>query len=318
MASSSSSAIFKTGNSAVITGGASGIGLALAKKCAGYGMKVLVADWNAELLAKIPADVATTYQMDVSKAVDWSDFKEKIQKDFDVLWRERRQSEETSKFLPHVLIRDDKKGKINLLALNAGTGAKHSFDSPEGFEKILNVNIFGVVHGITHLLPLIKSSSTSGAEAQESAIVITGSKQGITNPPGNPAYNASKAAVKSLAEQLSYDLRANHPTVSVHLLVPGWTWTGLAGGQPGAGRDTEAADGGKKKPDAPWWPEDVVEYLERKMAEKQFWVICPDNEVTEEMDKKRMAWSAGDVINGRPPLSRWREEHKEQAAEFMK
>ncbi|KAK8107640.1 NAD(P)-binding protein [Apiospora kogelbergensis] len=280
------SAIFKPGNTAVITGGASGIGLALAKKCAGYGMKVLAADWNAELLAAIPADVATTYQMDVSKAADWAGFKEKIQKDFD--------------------------GKISLLALNAGTGAKHSFDSPEGFEKILNVNIFGVVHGITSLLPLVKFSS-SEAES-ESAIVITGSKQGITNPPGNPAYNASKAAVKSLAEQLSYDLRTDHPSVSVHLLVPGWTWTGLAGGQAGAGRDTAGA---KEKPDAPWWPEDVVDYLEKKMAEKQFWVICPDNEVTEDMDKKRMEWSAGDVVNGRPPLSRWRDEYKEQAAKFM-
>lgn len=296
MASSSSSSIFKVGNTAVITGGASGIGLALARKCAGYGMKVLVADWNAELLAKVPADVAVTYHMDVSQAGDWAGFEEKIQKELE--------------------------GKIKLLALNAGTGAKHSFDSPEGFEKILNVNIFGVVYGITHLLPLIKSSSSSSKEA-DSAIVITGSKQGITNPPGNPAYNASKAAVKSLAEQLSYDLRAGHPSVSVHLLVPGWTWTGLAGGQPGAGRDTitasagTAADG-KRKPDTPWWPEDVIEYLEKKMAEKQFWVICPDNEVTEDMDKKRMAWSAGDAVNGRPPLSRWREEYKEQAAEFMK
>ncbi|KAK7977680.1 hypothetical protein PG988_005170 [Apiospora saccharicola] len=290
MASSSPAAIFKAGNTAVITGGASGIGLALAKKCAGYGMKVLVADWNAELLAKVPADVAATHQMDVSQAGDWAGFREKIQKEFG--------------------------GKINLLALNAGTGAKHSFDSPEGFEKILNVNIFGVVYGITHLLPLIKSSSPK----EDSAIVITGSKQGITNPPGNPAYNASKAAVKSLAEQLSYDLRTDHPSVSVHLLVPGWTWTGLAGGQPGAGRDTTAgaAANEKTKPDAPWWPEDVVEYLEKKMAEKQFWVICPDNEVTEEMDKKRMAWSAGDVVNGRLPLSRWSEEYKEKAAEFMK
>ncbi|KAK8134065.1 Short-chain dehydrogenase/reductase [Apiospora sp. TS-2023a] len=266
MASSSPAAIFKAGNTAVITGGASGIGLALAKKCAGHGMKVLVVDWNAELLAKVPADVAATHQMDVSQAGDWTGLREKIQKVFG--------------------------GKLNLLALNAGTGAKHSFDSPEGFEKILNVNIFGVVYGITHLLPLIKSSSPK----EDSAIVITGSKQGITNPPGNPAYNASKAAVKSLAEQLSYDLRTDHPSVSVHLLVPGWTWTGLAGGQPGAG----------------------LEYLEKKMAEKQFWVICPDNEVTEEMDKKRMAWSAGDVVNGRLPLSRWREEYKEEAAEFMK
>ncbi|KAK8086871.1 short chain dehydrogenase/reductase- variant [Apiospora phragmitis] len=300
--SSSSSAIFKTGNTAVITGGASGIGLALAKKCAGYGMKVLVADWNTELLAKVPADVAATYQMDVSKGGGLGGL----------------QGGRCRRTLMVVFL-----CKINLLALNAGTGAKHSFDSPEGFEKILNVNIFGVVHGITHLLPLIKSSSSKAETETEpsSAIVITGSKQGITNPPGNPAYNASKAAVKSLAEQLSYDLRADHPSVSVHLLVPGWTWTGLAGGQPGGGRDTAAAAGaadGKKKPDAPWWPEDVVEYLEKKMTEKQFWVICPDNEVTEGMDKKRMAWSGGDVINGRPPLSRWREEYKEQAAEFMK
>jgi NAD(P)-dependent dehydrogenase (short-subunit alcohol dehydrogenase family) len=55
--------------------------------------------------------------------------------------------------------------------------------------------------------------------------VITGSKQGITNPPGNPAYNASKAAVKSLAEHLGFDLKDTR--TSVHLLVPGWTFTGL-------------------------------------------------------------------------------------------
>src|ERR1700760_3985247 len=59
----------------------------------------------------------------------------------------------------------------------------------------------------------------------QSAIVITGSKQGITNPPGNAAYNASKAAVKTLAEHLSYDLKDTK--TSVHLLVPGWTFTGL-------------------------------------------------------------------------------------------
>jgi short-subunit dehydrogenase len=55
--------------------------------------------------------------------------------------------------------------------------------------------------------------------------VITGSKQGITNPPGNAAYNASKAAVRTLAEHLSHDLKDTK--TSVHLLVPGWTFTGL-------------------------------------------------------------------------------------------
>lgn len=106
-------------------------------------------------------------------------------------------------------------GRITLLALNAGTGGPHGFGDGDSaaFEKILAVNVLGVVHGITTLLPLVREA---GGPA---AIVVTGSKQGITNPPGNPAYNASKAAVKSLAEQLSYDLRAT--PVAVHLLVPG-------------------------------------------------------------------------------------------------
>ena len=152
--------------------------------------------------------------------------------------------------------------------------------------------------GITTFLPLLRSST------EPNSIVITGSKQGITNPPGNPAYNASKAAVKSLAESLSYELRGT--STSVHLLVPGWTFTGMTRG----GNSTE-------KPDGAWWPEQVAEYLEKKMADNKFYVICPDNDVTEEKDKKRMLWTAGDTVNGRPPLSRWRDEYKEEAEEWV-
>ena len=152
--------------------------------------------------------------------------------------------------------------------------------------------------GLATLLPLLRSTS------QPKAIVITGSKQGITNPPGNPAYNASKAAVKSLAESLSYDLRSTQ--TSVHLLVPGWTFTGLTGG-----------GNQKEKPDGAWWPEQVADYLERKMAEKKFYIICPDNDVTEGKDKKRMLWTVGDAVNERPPLSRWRDEYKDEAEEWM-
>ena len=152
--------------------------------------------------------------------------------------------------------------------------------------------------GIAAFLPLLRSST------EPNSIVITGSKQGITNPPGNSAYNASKAAVKSLAESLSYELRATR--TSVHLLVPGWTYTGMTGG------GNLAA-----KPDGAWWPAQVAEYLEKKMAENKFYVICPDNDVTETKDKKRMLWTAGDAVNGRPPLSRWRDEYKEEAEEWM-
>ncbi|OTB04581.1 hypothetical protein M426DRAFT_22723 [Hypoxylon sp. CI-4A] len=279
------SAIFKKANTAVITGGASGIGLALAQKCVGYGMRVLVADWDAENLDSAKESLgkdASTIRVDVSKTEDWSELKAKIVQEFG--------------------------GQINLLALNAGIGAKTAFEGaeadPAGFRKVFDVNFFGIVNGVSTLLPLVKEKAASAN--QQSAIVITGSKQGITNPPGNPAYNASKAAVKSLAEQLSFDLRAQEKNIAVHLLVPGWTWTQLAG-----------AASGREKPAAAWTPAQVADYLEKKMAEKQFWVLCPDNDVTEDMDQKRMLWNAQDPVQGRPPLSRWRDEFKDEFAAWM-
>ncbi len=150
--------------------------------------------------------------------------------------------------------------------------------------------------------------SSDAAANQQAAIIITGSKQGITNLPGNPAYNASKAAVKTLAEHL--ELRP-------------------AGGEPdrrapaGAGVDlhrSRAGTGpvaGGRKPAGAWWPDQVVEYLEAKMAEGKFYVLCPDNDVAEETDKKRMLWSVGDAIEGRPPLTRWRDEWKTKAQDWM-
>ncbi|KAI0973150.1 hypothetical protein F4678DRAFT_460004 [Xylaria arbuscula] len=275
-------AIFLASNTAVITGGAAGIGLALTKKCVGYGMRVLVADWDEKNLGAAKSalgDKIETVKTDVGKTEDWAVIKEKVEKDFG--------------------------GKINLLALNAGTQVPTSFDNADstGFAKVLQTNLIGVINGITSLLPLIKANSSPTSPA---SIVITGSKQGITNPPGNPAYNASKTAVKTLAEQLSFDLAASHPAVSVHLLVPGWTWTNLAG-----------AASGREKPAAAWAPEQVADYLEKKIAEGQFWVLCPDNDVTEDMDKRRLQWNTDDAILGRPPLSRWREEYKDEFKAYM-
>ncbi|KAI0107070.1 hypothetical protein GGR51DRAFT_165175 [Nemania sp. FL0031] len=280
------SAVFASLKTAVITGGASGIGLALTKKCVGRGMRVLVADWDEKNLEAVKATLGdgnvSTVKVDVSKSEDWAAVREKVVKDFG--------------------------GKLNLVALNAGLGARVSFADADtsGFEKVLSTNLFGVINGISALLPLVKATVEAAPADDPAAIVITGSKQGITNPPGNPAYNASKAAVKTLAEHLSYDLATTHPAVSVHLLVPGWTWTQLAG-----------AASGREKPAAAWSPEQVVDYLEGKMAEKQFWVLCPDNDVTEDMDKRRMQWNTDDALLGRPPLSRWREEYKDEFKAYM-
>jgi NAD(P)-dependent dehydrogenase (short-subunit alcohol dehydrogenase family) len=186
------------------------------------------------------------------------------------------------------------KGGLDFLFLNAGIQPASSWADPGQFKTIMDVNFFGVVHGITHLLDLVKTNPGS-------AIVISGSKQGITNPPGNPAYNASKSAVKTIAEQLSYDLRETD--TSVHLLVPGWTFTGL-------GRTQDAINAAK--PAGAWSASQVVDYLEAGIARREFYILCPDNEVTEDMDKKRIQWAAEDLVERRPPLSRWRDEFKEE------
>jgi NAD(P)-dependent dehydrogenase (short-subunit alcohol dehydrogenase family) len=277
----SAAKVFASGKIALITGGASGIGLAVAQLCVKHGMKVAVADFNTEYLSKAKTTLdekstgdVETYQIDVSKLSEWSELKSKV----------------TSKF-----------GSPDLLMLNAGIGLRGTWGNSEYFSKILETNLFGVIHGLNTFVPDISSLG------KPSAIVITGSKQGITNPPGNPAYNASKSAVKTLAEHLSFDLR--HTQTSVHLLVPGWTFTGLSGNEPGST---------KEKPAGAWWPSQVAEYLEEKMREGKFYVMCPDNDVTEDLDKRRMLWGVGDIVHERQPISRWREDTKDEAAEGIK
>lgn len=73
----------------------------------------------------------------------------------------------------------------------------------------------------------------------------------------------------------------------------------------------------KGKPAGAWAPEQVADFLYKKMAKSEFYVICPDNDVSEETDKKRMLWSVGDIVHERPPLTRWRDEWKQEAEKTM-
>ncbi|KAI9714281.1 MAG: hypothetical protein M1820_000242 [Bogoriella megaspora] len=272
--------VFRSGARALITGAGSGVGLAVAQLCAKSGMSVTLVDIDRTRLETAKSTIQQSTQanvdihdMDVSSLSAWTDLSNKVAKQ-----------------------------PLDLLMLNAGIGAKGSWTDNDYFHKIFDTNVFGVVNGINTFFPRFANPESNVSKS----IVITGSKQGITNPPGNAAYNASKSAIKTLAEHLSYDLR-QVSNVSVHLLVPGWTFTGLTGG-----------GGTKTKPDGAWDPSQVADYLYQKMKEEKFYVICPDNDVTFETDQKRMLWTAGDIVYERPPLSRWREDWKEKAAEGVK
>ncbi|KAF2802543.1 NAD(P)-binding protein [Mytilinidion resinicola] len=272
--------VFKAGNTALITGGASGIGLAVAQLCFKHSMRVAIVDRNTDTLSRAKKTLSSsdveTYEVDVSKSSEWKTLRESVLKKF---------------------------GPVDFLMLNAGIGAKGTWGDEDYFAKIMGTNLFGVINGLNAFVPEFQKRSGD----KPSSIVITGSKQGITNPPGNAAYNASKSAVKTLAEHLSFDLKDTK--TSVHLLVPGWTFTGLSGNVPGSTTT---------KPVGAWEPSQVADYMYKKIFDGKFYIICPDNDVTEETDKKRMLWTAGDLVQGRPPLTRWRPEFKEEAEEWMK
>ena len=193
-------------------------------------------------------------------------------------------------------------GEVAVLMNNAGTGGGGElFGDPARWRRILDVNLWGVINGVQAFAPDMIRQGTAAA------IVNTGSKQGITCPPGDTAYNVSKAGVKVVTEALAHELRnVEGGRVSAHLLIPGFTFTGMT-----AGSRTE-------KPPAAWTPDEVVEFMLASMGRGDFYILCPDNDVPREMDERRILWAAGDIVENRPPLSRWHPDYKEAFAKFAK
>ncbi|MBV8105323.1 MAG: SDR family NAD(P)-dependent oxidoreductase [Hyphomicrobiales bacterium] len=275
---------FAANRAAVITGAASGIGLAAAIRFAALGMKVMLADANAEALGAAadrlailtgrPEDVRFLVA-DVSNAGDVARLKDTSYDAF---------------------------GEVAVLMNNAAIGGGGGVLGDRAkWQEIIDVNLWGVINGVQAFAPAMIR------QTEASAIVNTGSKQGITTPPGDTAYNVSKAGVKVVTEALAHELRnIEGCRVSAHLLIPGFTFTRLT-----------AAAGGTK-PAAAWTPEQVVEFLLASMAAGYFYILCPDNDVTRGMDERRILWAAEDIIENRPALSRWHPDYKTAFSEFMK
>ncbi len=136
-------------------------------------------------------------------------------------------------------------------------------------------------------------------------MVNTGSKQGITLPPGNSAYNVSKAGVKAFTELLAHELRRAAPgRLSAHLLVPGFTYTCMTN-RP-------------EKPEGAWSADQVAETMIDGIGRGDFYLWCLDHETTRAIDERRIAWAAGDLIENRPALSRWHPDYADVFAAFLK
>jgi len=270
---------------AVITGGASGIGLAAAMRFAGLGMKVCIADIGTERLAEAARKLSSaakggdanvmTAAVDVSSFEQVAGLEAAVQKRF---------------------------GGTDILMNNAGIGPDSNSLGPlESWQRILNVNLWGIIHGTQAFAPYMIERGRPGL------IINTGSKQGITTPPGNPAYNVSKAGVKALTEALQHELRNTEGCrIGAHLLIPGHVFTGLT------------ARGRAEKPAGAWTPEQTVDFMIERIDAGDFYILCPDNDVPRQLDERRMLWAAGDIVENRPALSRWHPDYADAFARFVK
>ena len=265
-----------SGNVAVITCAADGIGLAAAKKFASLGMRVCMADIDADKLKRAAAEVdhAIAIPTDVAKLEDVEQLRDRV---------------------------DDAYQRVDVLMNNAGIGRPtDSWTEYGNWQAVLGVNLWGVINGVHSFAPAMIDQGTPAL------IINTGSKQGITSPPGSPAYNVSKAGVKAVTEALQHNLRnTENCQVSAHLLVPGFTYTGMM------------RRFLPEKPDGAWTAEQVIDFLLESVGRGDFYVLCPDNDVSREVDERRIEWAMGDLIENRPPLSRWHPEYKEAFEAFM-
>src|SRR5437868_2765997 len=270
---------------AVITGGASGIGLAAAMRFASLGMKVCIADIGAARQSETAAKLSSvakggaaeimTAEVDVVSFEQVAVLEAAVQKQF---------------------------GGTDILMNNAGIGPdSNSFGPRENWQRILNVNLWGVIHGTQAFGPDMIARGRAGL------IINTGSKQGITTPPGNPAYNVSKAGVKAATEALQHELRNTEGCrISAHLLIPGHVFTGLT------------ARGRTEKPPGAWTPGQTVDFMIERLQAGDFYILCPDNDVPRSLDERRVLWAAGDIVENRPALSRWHPDYGEAFAKFAK
>ena len=270
---------------AVVTGAASGIGLALAERFATEGMKVVMADVEAAALERAAAAVRASARAVLPVRVD-------VSRPEDV---ERLAGETYAAF-----------GAAHVVCNNAGVavlGAVHEHSLAD-WQWVIGVNLWGVIHGVRAFLPRMLAGGDEGH------IVNTASMAGLTTAPFMSVYDVTKHGVVALSESMYKELEATGAPIGVSVVCPGLINTAIM--RSSRNRPPELAEEGKAGPMAQAFgqaladrlvsgypPSEVADQVLRGIRRKRFYIVPAQPEVRQ--------WAtvrAQDIIELRNPTPR--------------
>ena len=209
------------GKVAVVTGGASGIGKAMATRFGAAGMKLVLADIEKAALDDVVAELGSAGVEAVGVPTDVSDG------------------------AAVEALRDaalERFGGIHVACNNAGvaTGGRIWEQTVDDWKWVLGVNLWGVIHGVRTFVPMMLRQG-------EGHVVNTASMAGLTSPPFMGVYNVTKHAVVTLSETLHAELTMETADIGVSVLCPGWVKTRIGEAdrnRPGQATFADAAEEG--------------------------------------------------------------------------
>ncbi|MFN8026139.1 MAG: SDR family NAD(P)-dependent oxidoreductase [Acidimicrobiia bacterium] len=257
---------------AVVTGGASGIGRAMAERFAAGGMRLVLADLEEGALAAAVADLAGLGARVIGVPTDVS-----VLDDVEVL-RDRAL---------------DEFGAVHVVCNNAGVAGGGILGAPMALWRwVIDVNLYGVVHGVHTFLPLL-------LEQDEGHIVNTASLAGLQGVAGLGVYCTTKFAVVGLSESLAFDLKGLGTAVGVSVLCPGFVQTQIGNSARNApehlhewrATDTAAATQqmANALAEAGIEPAVVAQHVLDAIREPRFYVI-PHEEAAIAATESRVTW----------------------------
>ena len=247
-----------SGKVAVITGGASGIGNALARNFAAEGAQIVLGDVEEVALERAVADLKAAGAEVEGVVTDVTDPAQ----------MQALADASVARF-----------GGVDVFCNNAGVGGGGlSWEMPlSTWEWVIGVDLWGVIHGVRSFVPLLM-------QRPEGYIVNTASVAGLMSAPFMGPYNAAKHAVVGISETLHHELAMTAPHVKVSVLCPGWVRTRIA--ESARNRPEDLQEGVDPAADtavmlqgliaAGMPPEEVAAKVRDAMRDERFWILTHD------------------------------------------